>query len=56
MKHLDFEMKRALASAVRKTLPEAEPDKNQLYREFAKALSLECSVWHNVPDHCVDQD
>lgn len=53
---LDSEMKRALERAVGRACPEARVDRNQLFREFRKAVRAKCRTWEQVPDDCVDID
>lgn len=54
--HLDHGMKRALESAVARVLPDAEFDRNQLFREFKRAVSRKCSTWERVPDWYIELD
>lgn len=49
-------MKRALESAVERVLPDAEFDRNELSREFKRAVSRKCSTWERVPDRYVELD
>ncbi len=36
--HLGYDMKRALEDAVRRVMPNANVDRNQLFREFRRAV------------------
>lgn len=56
IEHLDYDMKRALENAVERVLPDAIFDRNQLFREFCKAVGRKLSDWENVPDHYVECD
>lgn len=53
---LSSEMKRALEDAVKRILPGAEFDRNQLFREFRRAVGRKCSTWERVSDSHVDFD
>lgn len=53
---LSSEMKRALDDAVKRILPDAEFNRNQLFREFKRAVGRKCSTWERVPDDHVDVD
>jgi len=53
VEHLDSEIKRALDYAVKHTLPDAEFNKQTLYRKFVRGIERYSSTWENVPDHCV---
>jgi len=50
VEHLDSEMKRALEDAVSRVLPEVQVDRNELYREFRRAVGRKASMWVRVPD------
>jgi hypothetical protein len=52
---LDSEMKRALEDAVKEILPEAEFDRNTLYRAFLRAVRRKCSNWETVKDQNVEK-
>lgn len=54
--HLSSEMKRALEAAVLEVLPDAEFDRNELFRAFKRAVRRKCSTWERVPDQYVDCD
>ena len=54
--HLDHDMKRALEDAVRGIMPDADIDRNRLFREFRKAVGRKCSTWESVPDRYIEQD
>jgi hypothetical protein len=53
VEHLDYDMKRALEDAVSRALPHANIDRNELYREFCRAVGRKASIWVNVSDHDV---
>lgn len=53
IEHLDYDMKRALEDAVSRALPDTNIDRNELYREFYRAVGRKASTWVNVPDHDV---
>lgn len=50
---LEQELRPALKTAVRNTLPDTEFDDRVLYREFRKSVSRRFQTWHRVPDSCV---
>lgn len=54
--HLDSDMKRALEDAVRRVMPNANVDRNQLFREFRRAVGRKCSTWESVPDQYIECD
>lgn len=56
IEHLDYDMKRALEDAVQRVIPNADVDRNTLFREFRKAVGRKCSTWENVPDHYIEFD
>ena len=53
---LDYEIKRALEDAVNRTINNARFDRNQLFREFRKAVGRKCSTWESVPDRFVEYE
>lgn len=55
IEHLDYEMKRSLEDALLRVLPNADVDRNELYREFRKAVGRKSSTWVDVPDHDVEK-
>ena len=52
--HLKPEIRKALADAVDRTVPDAEFDRNELFRAFRRAVRRKCRTWESVPDHYVD--
>ena len=54
--HLSTEMRKALADAVNRTMPNPEFDERTLFREFKKAVARKCNTWERVPDHYVTDD
>ena len=54
--HLSSDMKRALERAVERTCPDVAFDRNQLFREFRRAVGAKCRTWESVPDHYVEVD
>jgi len=54
--HLSSEFKGALEETLRKFAPHATVDRNQLYKEFKRAIGRKCRRWESVPDRCVDLD
>lgn len=54
--HLSSEIRNALKQAVENTLPDADFDERELFRNFRRAVGRKCSTWENVPDHYVDKD
>jgi hypothetical protein len=54
--HLDFDIKRALEHAVRNSVPDAQINRNKLFRDFKRAVYRKCSTWERVPDRYVRLD
>jgi hypothetical protein len=54
IEHLDYDMKRALEEAVSRVSPDSDIDRNELYREFRRAVGRKCSTWVSVADHDVE--
>lgn len=55
VEHLDYELKRALEAAARDAIPDAEIDRQRLFKAFVKQVRKKCSTWETVPDHTVDR-
>lgn len=55
IEHLDYEMKRALEDALSRVLPNTNVDRNELYREFRKAVGRKSSTWVDVHDQDVEK-
>jgi hypothetical protein len=53
--YLDSDIRRALQEAVLRVIPNAEFDRNQLFREFVRAVGRKCRTWESVPDHYVEK-
>ena len=53
--HLSTEFRKALDEAVRKEIPDADFNPQQLFREFRRAVGRKCSTWESVPDHYVEK-
>ncbi|HEV7737829.1 MAG TPA: hypothetical protein VGO47_10725 [Chlamydiales bacterium] len=51
--HLASEMKRALEDAVTKVIPNAQFNRDELYREFRRAVYSKCNIWESIPDQYV---
>jgi len=51
--HLSSEMKRALERAVQRTCPDVKFNRNELFREFRRAVRSKCSTWECVPDRYI---
>lgn len=54
--HLSYEMRNALAEAVREHLPNATFDEDTLFQAFKSAVYRKCSTWENVPDRYVQKE
>ncbi|MCA0850864.1 hypothetical protein [Salipiger thiooxidans] len=54
IQHLDHDMKRALEAAVRETIPDAQFDRQRLFKAFVRKVRLKCNTWESVPDNYVD--
>lgn len=52
--HLGTDIRKALGDAIQRTAPDAAVDRDQLFREFKRAVGRKCSAWEQVPDHCVE--
>lgn len=52
---LEDEMKRALEDAVNHTIEDAVFDRNQLFREFKRAVGRKCNDWEIVNDVDVEE-
>jgi hypothetical protein len=52
--HLDTDVRRALADAVKETIPSANFDEYSLFRAFKRSIRRRCRTWENVPDNYVD--
>jgi hypothetical protein len=50
---LRSEVTRALDDAVTEVLPDAEIDRNDLFRAFKQAIRRKCATWEKVPDSTV---
>ena len=53
--HLSYEMKRALAEAVERTIPDAKFSSKTLFRNFLRSVNRKCSTWERVPDQYVKE-
>lgn len=53
---LSVEMRKALRQAVENTIPDAEFDERELFRNFRRSVRRKCSTWEHVPDQYVDAD
>ena len=47
--HLSTEMRKALKQAVENTIPGAEFDERELFRNFRRSVGRKCSTWESVP-------
>ena len=54
--HLDSEMKKALEATVKRVIPDAKFDRNELFREFKREVYRKCSVWETIPDQYVETE
>lgn len=54
--HLDKDMRKALATAVRRLHPSVEVNERALFREFHGAVARRCDTWERVPQRFVDCD
>ncbi|MBR9763869.1 MAG: hypothetical protein GYB53_10175 [Rhodobacteraceae bacterium] len=53
LSELDSDLKRALEATIKKEFPEAEFNRNALYRAFVKQARKKCSTWEQVSDGSV---
>jgi len=53
VEHLDYGLKRALEAAVEEVLPNAQFERNQLYRAFVRAVRRKCGTWEDVPTSAI---
>lgn len=51
--HLSSDIRRALEDAVKKSIPGANIDSHQLFRDFRRAVGRKCNTWVDVPDNQV---
>jgi len=51
--HLDSEFKKALDDTMAQFAPDAQYERNALFKCFLKRVYHHCSVWEDVPDNCV---
>jgi hypothetical protein len=57
VEHLDHDLRRALADAVKEVLPSGTRfDEHELFRAFKRAVRRKCSTWERVPDRYVEAD
>lgn len=54
IEHLDSDMKRALEAAVKECFPDAQVERQRLFKAFVKQVRKKCGTWENVPDRCID--
>ena len=54
--HLDGDVRKALKLAIEKTIPGAQFNDRELFRNFTREVGRKCSTWENVPDHYVETD
>jgi len=47
---IGYKLKSALEEAVHNTVPEAQFDKDMLWKEFIAEINKKCSIWAKVPD------
>lgn len=52
---LSNQVRRALADAVKNTIPETSFDEYQLFREFKHAVGRRCASWEAIPNEYVRQ-
>jgi len=53
---LDHDLRRALAGAVRSTIPGAQFDEYSLFREFVREVGRKCRTWERIPDQYVETE
>ncbi len=53
VEHLDYGMKRALEQAVRRQFPDADINRNALFKDFKRAVGRKCNTWERVPDRLI---
>ena len=51
---LDYDMKRALEDALSRVAPDLNIDRNEVYREFRRAVGRKFSTWVSVSDSDVE--
>ena len=52
--HMHYDLRRAIANAVRSAIADAEFDESGLFYEFVREVRIQCGVRQTVPDDCVD--
>jgi hypothetical protein len=55
LKHLNYEVKRALAETVRKEMPDAKFDEKDLSNKFIENVGKEIKRWETVPDDLIEK-
>jgi len=53
---LEYGLKKALADAVRRTIPDAEFNEIRLFKEFVRAVGRKCRTWETVPDQYIEPE
>ena len=48
--YLSSDLRQALEQAVKRVIPDAEFNRNVLFREFIKSVRRRCNIWEQVPD------
>jgi hypothetical protein len=54
VEHLDDDIARALEDALRDVAPNANVDRQTLFRAFSRAVDRQFSLWSRVPDRYVE--
>jgi hypothetical protein len=53
---LSTEMRSALEAAVKEVIPQAQFDRQVLFRAFKRAVGRKCNTWESVSDSNVEVD
>ena len=51
--HMSSDLRSALEQAVGTVIPEIKFDRDDLFREFKRAVRRKCNQWEAVPDRCI---
>lgn len=56
IQNIDYGVRRALAEAVKETIPDAEFDEHDLFRAFVRSVRRKCNTWERVSDSYIETD
>ena len=50
VEHLSDHIRKALDEAVKRTIPDSNPNSSKLFSEFKRNLVKKCNDWERIPD------